>query len=121
MAKKPTKSELETHAAKVREQLNVSRQSDVFRAAVEAGYLVATTDGKFDDAEKGALVTAIGILSQGAVIEWEADELVSAVAKGTGKPDERAKAVGAKLKELGAPDAGLLFAAFVAHATQGID
>jgi tellurite resistance protein len=121
MSKKPTKVELDTHAAKVREKLSVPRQSEVFRAAIEAGYLAATTDGTFDDGEKKAVITAIEILSQGAVIEWEAEELVSQCAAQTGKPDERAKAVGAKLKELGAPEAGLLFAAFVAHATAGID
>jgi hypothetical protein len=121
MSKKPTKVELDAHAEKVRAELTVPRQSEVFRAAVEAGYLAATPDGTLDDGEKAALVSAIDILSRGAVIEWEADELVAAAAKGTGKTEERAKLVGAKLKELGAPEAGLLFAAFVAHATQGID
>jgi tellurite resistance protein len=121
MAKKPTKIELDAHAAKVRAQLSVPRQSEVFRAAVEAGYLAATSDGTFDDAERAALVRAIDILSQGAVVEWEAEDLVEAAAKETGKAEDRAKRVGAKLKELGAPEAGLLFAAFVAHATQGID
>jgi len=121
MSKKPTKVELESHGSAVRAKLSVPRQSDVFRAAVEAGYLTAITDGTFDDAERKALITAIGLLSEGAVIEWEAEDLVDQCAKSTGKPEERAKAVGTKLKELGAPEAGLLFAAFVAHATQGID
>jgi tellurite resistance protein len=121
MSKKPTKVELDTYAAAVRKELSVPRQSDVFKAAVEAGYLAATTDGKLDDDERRAIVTAVEILSQGAVIEWEADSLVEEVAKATGKPEERAKALGARLKELGQPEAGLLFGAFVAQATAGID
>jgi len=121
MPKKPAKVDLDAHAALVRAQLSVPHQSEVFRAAIEAGYLAATPDGVFDDAERKALTNAIDTLSQGAVIEWEAETLVEACASDAGNRDERAKRVGAKLKELGAPEAGLVFAAFVAHATQGID
>jgi tellurite resistance protein len=112
MSKKPTKEELARFAEAVRKELSVPRQSDVFRAAVEAGYLAATTDGTLDDSERSAIVTAVEILSQGHVIEWEAAK---------GSADDRAKALGAKLKELGQPEAGLLFGAFVAQSTAGID
>ncbi len=121
MSKKPTKEELARFAEAVRKELNVARQSDVFRAAVEAGYLTATTDHKLDDSERKAIVTAVEILSQGHVIEWEADALVDDCAKASGSAEERAKALGAKLKELGQPEAGLLFGAYVAQATAGID
>lgn len=121
MSKKPTKEELARFAEAVRKELNVARQSDVFRAAVEAGYLAATTDSKLDDSERKAIATAVEILSQGHVIEWEADSLVDECAQASGSPDERAKALGAKLKELGQPEAGLLFGAYVAQATAGID
>lgn len=121
MSKKPTKEQLDAYATAVRKELSVPKQSDVFRAAVEAGYLAATTDGTLDDDERKAIVTAVEILSQGAVVEWEADTLVDEVAAHTGKPEERAKALGARLKELGQPEAGLLFGAYVAQATAGID
>jgi len=69
------------------------------------------------------LVKAIEILSTGAVIEWEVESLLEgcesrAKADGAAK---RADAVGAKLKTLGQPEAGVLFAAFVAEASGGID
>ena len=121
MSKKPTKDQLDAYATAVRKELSVPRQSDVFRAAVEAGYLAATTDGTLDAGERAAIIAAVAILSQGAVIEWEADSLVDDCEKQEGSADDRAKAVGARLKELGQPEAGLLFGAYVAQATAGID
>jgi tellurite resistance protein len=123
-ATKPPKiAELEKHAETVRKDLVVPKQADVFAVAVEAGYLAALADGEVDAGERAALVRAVEVLSIGAVIEWEAEALVEECA-GRVKADgaeKRAEAVGAKLSELGAPDAGLLFAAFVAEATGGID
>jgi len=121
MSKKPTTEELARFAEAVRKELSVPRQSDVFRAAVEAGYLAATTDGTLDDSERKAIVTAVEILSQGHVIEWETETLVDECAAVAGSADERAKALGARLKELGQPEAGLLFGAYVAQSTAGID
>jgi tellurite resistance protein len=116
-------SDLETHAAQLRTELKVPHQNEVFRAAVEAGYLVATADGTFDDTERETLVKAIGILSVGAVIEWEVETLLEECA-GRAKKEgaaKRAEAVGGELKKLGSAEAGLLLAAAVAKATKKVD
>jgi tellurite resistance protein len=119
----PKPSELEKHAAAIRAELNVPRQSEIFRAAVEAGFLVALADGTIDDDERAAIVRAVEILSVGAVIEWEADTLVDECAERADKDgvEARAAAVGAELKALGHPEAGLLFAATIARASKGVD
>jgi tellurite resistance protein len=122
--KKPTKEKIAEYAEAVRKELTAGRQNEVFRVAVEVGYLAAHADGTFDADEKKAIVDAVEILSQGSVIEWEVDQIVDAAqSQGAGPGDgaARANALGAKLKELGHPDAGLLFGAFVAQATAGID
>jgi tellurite resistance protein len=116
-------SELEKHAERLRGELKVPNQNEVFRAAVEAGYLVATADGNFDDAERATLVKAIDILSVGAIIEWEVETLLDeceARARKDGAP-KRARAIGAELKKLGSAEAGLLLAAAVALTTKKID
>jgi tellurite resistance protein len=116
-------ADLEKHADEIRKDLKVPRQSDVFRCAVEGGYLAAAADGEVDQTELATIAKAIEILSVGAVIEWEADTLLEECAARVKKEgaEKRAKAVGAQLKELGQAEAGLLFAALVARATQGID
>lgn len=121
MSQRPSQAELDKIASAIREHLSVPRQTEVFRVAVEAGYLAATTDGTLDDTERKAIISAVEILSKGAVIEWEVEGLVEECAKATGKPDERSKALGAQLKDLGQPEAGLLFGAYVAQSTHGID
>jgi tellurite resistance protein len=116
-------ADLEKHAGEIRKDLQVPKQSDVFRCAVEAGYLAAAADGEVDATERETIVKAIEILSVGAVIEWETEALLDeceARAKKDGA-EKRAKAIGADLKALGQAEAGLLFAALVARATQGID
>jgi len=126
MAKAQPKSpiaDLEAHADEIRRDLKVPRQSDVFRCAVEAGYLAAQADGEVDATERATIAKAVEILSVGAVIEWETEALLDACeqrSKAEGA-DKRAKALGAELKTLGQADAGLLLAALVARATQGID
>jgi tellurite resistance protein len=120
---KPTTNNLEAHAEEIRKDLAVPRQSDVFRCAVEAGYLAAQADGEFDATERATIAKAVEILSVGAVIEWETESLLDECierAKADGA-DTRAKAVGEDLKKLGQAEAGLLFAALVARATKGID
>lgn len=120
MSKKLT---LEEHADRIREDLKVPRQSEVFAAAVEAGYLCARADGNADDKELEVLVRAVELLSQGAVIEWETETLLGeckARAERDGE-DVRAKKVGEELATLGQAEAGLLVAAFVARATAGVD
>ena len=117
------KLSLAEHADKIREELKVPRQSDVFKAAVEAGYLAARADGEVDGEERETLVKAVELLSQGAVIEWETESLIDecrerAVAEGDAA---RADKVGASLKELGQAEAGILVAAFVARATNGVE
>lgn len=116
-------ADLEKHADAIRSDLAVPKQNDVFEAAAEAGFLAANSDGTVDDEERAMLVSAIETLSKGAVIEWEADALIETCAERAKKDGDakRAEAVGARLKELGQPEAGLLFAAFVAQASGGID
>ena len=123
MSKANALDELQKRADEIRADLKVPRQNDVFRCAVEAGYLAALGDGEMDADERDTIVKAIDVLSQGAVIEWETDHLIDqceerAKKEGTGK---RAKAVGAALKELGHAEAGLLFAAVIARVTKGVD
>jgi tellurite resistance protein len=116
-------ADIQKHADDIKKDLAVPKQNEVFEAAAEAGYLTANADGTIDDEERGMLVRAIEVLSTGAVIEWEVESLLEGCAErakseGEGK---RADAVGQKLKTLGQPEAGLLFAAFVAQASGGID
>jgi len=120
MSKKIT---LEDHADQIREELKVPRQSDVFAAAVEAGYLCALADGEVDKAERDVLTKAVELLSQGAVIEWETESLLDECVTRAERDgaDVRAKSVGETLKELGQAEAGLLVAAFVARATNGVE
>lgn len=117
------KQTLEEYAEEIRADLKVPRQSEMFAHAVEAGYLAARADGNVDADERSVLVKAVGMLSQGAVIEWEIEPLldqceVRAEQEGA---VERAASVGAALKELGYAEAGLLVAAFVARATNGVE
>jgi tellurite resistance protein len=114
---------LEDHADEIRSALAVPRQSDLFKAAVEAGYLAASADGSVSAEERATLAKAVEVLSQGLVIEWETDALLDAcesAAKGK-EHGVRAEEVGATLKDLGQPEAGLLVAAFVARATNGVE
>ncbi|HEY1694869.1 MAG TPA: hypothetical protein VGG39_22010 [Polyangiaceae bacterium] len=120
---KPTTSTLEAHADEIRRELAVPRQSDVFRCAVEAGYLAALADGEVDATERATIVRAVEILSVGAVVEWETEALLDECIERAKKDgaDKRAKALGEELKKLGQAEAGLLFAALVARASKGID
>jgi tellurite resistance protein len=116
-------AELEAHAATLRTELAVPKQSDVFRAAVEAGYLAAFADGEVDEDEHETMVSAIELLSEGAVIEWEVEELLEEIAEAVEEEgaDARAEAVGEELAELGQAEVGLLIAALVANASKGLD
>lgn len=117
------KLSLEDHAAVIRKELDVPRQSDVFKAAVEAGYLAALADGVVSDSERATLARAVELLSAGVVIEWETQALLDECHERAQKegPDARAQKVGAQLKELEQAEAGLLVAAFVARATDGVE
>ncbi len=120
MAKKLT---LEEHADQIRDDLKVPHQSDVFAHAVEAGYLAARADGEVDANERTVLTKAVELLSKGAVIEWETEQLLDEC-QGRAEKDgaeTRATKVGEALKELGQAEAGLLVAAFVARATNGVE
>jgi tellurite resistance protein len=120
---KPDISNLEARAESIRAELRVPKQNEVFRAAVEAGYLAARADGHVDAEETAAIVRAVEILSSGAVVEWETEELVKECARKADAetPSARAAAVGAALAALGQAEAGIYFAALVAHASKGID
>ncbi len=120
---KPDIANLESRAESIRVELRVPKQNEVFKAAVEAGYLAARADGEVDAAETAAIVRAVEILSEGAVIEWEAETLVEECARRANAetPGARATAVGAELGALGQGEAGIYFAALVAHASKGID
>lgn len=122
-ATKPALPDLEAHADRIRSELDVPKQNDVFRVAVEAGYLTALADGAVDDAEQAVMVRAIEILSTGAVIEWETETLLDECAARAEKDGAatRAQAAGKELGALGQAEAGLLFAALVAGASKGID
>lgn len=116
-------AELEKAAVEIRKELKVPKQNEVFEVATEAGYLAALADGNVDDKEREVLVKAIEVLSVGAVIEWEVETLLDACgerAKADG-PEKRAELVGQKLKALDQPEPGILFAAFIAQASGGID
>jgi tellurite resistance protein len=117
------KLNLEEHAEKIRAELPVHGQADVFKAAVEAGYLTARADGGVDATEREVLVKAVEILSQGLVIEWETEALVDECAKRADADgvDECAEALGKRLKGLGAGEPALFVAALVARATKGVD
>jgi tellurite resistance protein len=116
-------ADIEAHAASIRKELAVPKQNEVFGAAVEAGYLTAASDGKVDDEERSAMVRAIELLSQGAVIEWETESLLDECATRVEKEGiaARTTAVGKTLLELGQAEAGVFFAAVVARASKGID
>ena len=121
-SKRPTKEKLQAMADAVRKELTEFRDQDaVFKLAVETGYLAAKADGSVDDEEKKRIVEAIEILSQGVVIELEVDAICEEVDSSGASAADRIKSIGERLKKLGQGDAGLLFGAFVAQATQGID
>ena len=120
---KPQIADLESRAESLRAELKVPKQNEVFKAAVEVGYLTALADGEVDDEEKAEIVRAVEIISSGAVVEWEAEDLVEECARKASAegPEVRATAVGAELAALGQAEAGIYFAALVAHASKGID
>jgi tellurite resistance protein len=115
--------DLEAHAKTIREQIQVPKQNEVFRAAVEAAYLTALADGEVDDDERDAMVRAVDLLSEGAVIEWEAEALLEDCASRAESDgaEARAEAVGKELAALGQAKTGLFVAAVVARASKGID
>jgi len=120
---KGKKLSLEDHADKIREELKVPRQDELFKAAVEAGYLTARADGGVDDTERDVLVKAVELLSQGLVLEWETESLIDSCQKLADDEgiEKRAAKVGATLKDLGQAEAGLFVAALVARATKGVE
>jgi tellurite resistance protein len=120
---KGKKLSLEDHADKIREELKVPRQAELFKVAIEAGYLTARADGGVDDTEREILVKAVELLSQGVVIEWETESLIDDCKKLADDQgvDTRAAEVGKALKELGQAEAGLFVAALVARATKGVE
>jgi tellurite resistance protein len=122
-AEQSARLDLEAHAQSIRDGIPAAKQNEVFRAAVEAAYLAALADGEVDDDERNALVRAVEVLSEGAVIEWEAETLVddcAARAEAQGIP-ARSEVVGKELSALGQAQAGLYVAAVVARASKGID
>lgn len=123
MSKAASKLSIEDYADKVREQLKVPRQDEVFKAAIEAGYLTALADGGMDEAEREILVRAVEMLSQGLVIEWETQGLIDDLQKLVEAEglEARAAKVGEKLKELNQIEAGLFVAAIVARTTKGVE
>jgi tellurite resistance protein len=118
-----TIAELEKHAQAIRDEVRVPKQGELFRHAVEAGYLTALADGVIEDSEIESLVRAVEILSVGGVIEWETNALVEDCKKRVEADgaDKRAAAVGAAFKTLGGAEAGILVAAVVARSAKKID
>jgi tellurite resistance protein len=114
---------LEEEAERLRAELAVPREGELFHTAIEAGYLVARADGDVDATELDVLAKAVERLSAGAVIEWHTDGILAEckrLADDEGL-ERRAAAVGAALKQLGQAEAGLFVAALVARATKGVD
>jgi len=118
---KPTADKLAAYAEEVRGKLDLREQDKVFAAAIELGYLAARADGNVDDDERKALVEAVEKLSKGMVIELEVEAIIESVDAAEGSDDDKAKAVGKRLKELDAAHPALLIGAFVAVATSGVD
>jgi tellurite resistance protein len=120
---KGKKFSLEEHAEQIRAELKVPRQAELFKAAVEAGYLTARADGGVDAAEQEVLAQAVELLSQGLVLEWETEALIDDCKKLADEQglDARAGKVGEALKDLGQAEAGLFIAALVARATKGVE
>jgi tellurite resistance protein len=119
--KKPTKEKLASFAEEVRKELEFRGQDEVYGVAVEIGYLAAHADGEMDDSERKAIIDAVDILSKGMVIELEVDSIIETADGKEGSLEDQAKDLGARLKDLGQADPGLLFGAFVAQASSGID
>ncbi len=120
---KRTDADLKKIAAEMRKVLTGPTLNQVYRQAMEAGYLCALADGEADAGEKEAIVEAMHDLSSGLVVEWEVDAMMDECNEAIGRDghEARAKAVGAKLKELGQAEAGLLLGAYTALATGGLD
>jgi tellurite resistance protein len=120
-SKRPTKEKLADYAEAVRKELTFRAQDDVFRVAVEVGYLAARADGEVDASEKQAIVDAAEILSKGVIIELEVESIIEEVEALGDDDDARAAKLGEQLKDHGQAEPGLLLGAFVAQATAGID
>lgn len=120
---KRTDADLKKIAAEMRKVMTGPTLNQVYRQAMEAGYLCALADGEADAGEKEAIVKAMHDLSSGLVVEWEVDAMMDECndAIGSEGHEARAKSVGAKLKELGQAEAGLLLGAYTAFATGGLD
>jgi tellurite resistance protein len=121
--KGPNLAYLEEQADVVKAGLAGDHQAELFKLAVEAGYLAALADGEEDTTEREALVEAIESLSKGLVIEWETEALLGEVAARLSSEGAaaRAIAIGERLKTLGQAEAALLVGALVAHASGGVD
>lgn len=119
----PVEDKLATYASAIHAALAVPKQAEVYRYAVEAGYLTALADGEADAAELATIVRSLHALSEGLVIDWEVDALIDECNEAIGGEGHRARAeaVGAKLADLGQIEAGMLVASLVALASNGLD
>jgi uncharacterized tellurite resistance protein B-like protein len=117
------KKELQTIAAAIRKELPVGQQDELFRLAVESGYLAALADGNADAEERTMIAEAITEISDGVVVEWEVEVLLNECNELIGMEGHhgRCAAIGQRLKELGHERTGLMLAALVALATGGLD
>ncbi|MFO0565363.1 MAG: hypothetical protein U0263_06860 [Polyangiaceae bacterium] len=120
---KRTEVDLKKIAAEMRKAMTGPALNQVYRYAMEAGYLCALADGEADDDEKKAIVEALHDLSSGLVVEWEVDAMMDECNEAIGSEGHagRCDSVGKKLKELGHAETGLLIGAYTALATAGLD
>jgi tellurite resistance protein len=120
---KPLDDKLSAHATAIQRALAVPQQAEVFRYAVEAGYLAALADGDADAEEMATIVRSLYGLSSGLVVDWEIDALIDECNEAIGGEGHRARAqvVGEKLAALGQIEIGLLVASLVALASNGLD
>lgn len=120
---KRTEVDLKKIAAEMRKVMTGPTLNQVYRHAMEAGYLCALADGEADADEKAAIVKAMHDLSSGLVVEWEVDAMMEECNEAIGKEGHaaRCEAVGKQLKELGQAETGVLLGAYAALATAGLD
>jgi tellurite resistance protein len=120
----PNVEYLEQQAEAIRASLaGTAKLPEVFRAAAEAGYLIALADGEESEEERAAVIACLEILSKGFVIEWEAESFLDEAKASFEKEgaDARYTAIGETLKGLDHAEAALLLGAVVANASGGLE
>ncbi len=77
----PDFADIEKHAEGIKKDLAVPKQNEVFKAAAEAGYLVLCAGRNCRRRRARDARSRSKILSAGAVIEWEVEDLLESAEK----------------------------------------